>query len=113
MNPSKMNPLKKARAESGMSAEALSKAAKVNETTISKLENNQHKAQLRTLGKLAKALEIDVEVLASLAETGTSERAAKGGAASKGVKKIKRVVPAQEEMINSSGELTAALAGVL
>jgi transcriptional regulator with XRE-family HTH domain len=82
-----MNPLKKLRDDSGLSLSQLSKLAKVDESTISKLENGHQKGQKRTLVKLAKALSISVEELASIEDTTARNRAMLGVLARQKIKK--------------------------
>lgn len=83
-----MNPLKRLRAESGLSLRKLSKLAKVDQSTISQLENDRQKAQLITLGKLVRVFSevlqrsIDLEVFESLVDTSAVERGKKGGSPS-------------------------------
>ena len=83
-----MNPLKKLRAESGLSLRELSKLAKVDQSTISQVENDRQKAQLITLGKLVRVFSevlqrpIDLEVLESLVDTSAVARGKKGGSPS-------------------------------
>jgi transcriptional regulator with XRE-family HTH domain len=43
-----------------MSIKKLSKKSGVQEATISKIKNNKQKASIVTIGKLAKALDVDV-----------------------------------------------------
>lgn len=63
-----MNKLAVLRARSGLTLRALGEKAGVSQTTISRLETGKIKSSLITLGKLAKALEVDVTELADLAE---------------------------------------------
>ncbi len=69
-----MNILKKLRLEKGYSLNQLAKLARVDQSTISLLENDKQRGQERTLGKLAVALEVPIEDLLILAETDRSER---------------------------------------
>lgn len=61
-----MNPLKKARLDAYLNQTALAKKAGVERATISELENGIRKANALTLSKLAGALNIPIEDLASL-----------------------------------------------
>jgi transcriptional regulator with XRE-family HTH domain len=70
----KLNPLKKARLRAGITAAKLSELAEISPTTVSRLENGK-KARLDTLAKIAKALNIDVELLEELAEDGEEKPA--------------------------------------
>jgi transcriptional regulator with XRE-family HTH domain len=69
-----INALQKARAEKGLTLKGLADKAKVNASTISLLEQGHHKATLRTLGKLATALEIALDDLLELWDSKAAER---------------------------------------
>jgi transcriptional regulator with XRE-family HTH domain len=80
-----MNKLKLLRAESGLSLRELANKSTVDQSTISLLENDRQKAQITTLGKLAKAIsesigrKVTVEDLADLVDHSASIRGRKGG----------------------------------
>jgi len=53
--------LKIERARAGMTVDDLSKTSKVGRQTISRIENGIAEPRISTLGRIAKALNIDVE----------------------------------------------------
>lgn len=55
--------LKIERARAGMTVDDLAKKSNLGGQTISRIEKGQTKPRVSTLGRLAKALEIDVEEL--------------------------------------------------
>jgi transcriptional regulator with XRE-family HTH domain len=59
-----MNALHKARIDAGLTLRELSEKSGVATETLSRLENDQRKPQVRTLNKIANALGIPVSVLA-------------------------------------------------
>lgn len=59
----KINLLERLRSERGLTIGELAAMSKVNTATISQLENGHRKATLRTLGKLAMALEVKLDDL--------------------------------------------------
>lgn len=80
-----MNILKSLRNESGLSLRELSQKSGVDQSTISLLENDRHKAYERTLGKLARAFtehfkrEIKVSDFSELVDRTAKVRGLKGG----------------------------------
>lgn len=80
-----MNKLKVLRAESGFSLRELATKSGVDQSTISLIENDRQKAQIITLGKLARVIgeklgrHITVEDLAELVDHSASLRGRKGG----------------------------------
>lgn len=81
-----LNPLKKHRALRGLTVRELAQKAKMNPKTISFIENDHQKATIVSLGKLATALEIDIEILLPLLDTSVVERGRKGGTAAQAKK---------------------------
>jgi transcriptional regulator with XRE-family HTH domain len=85
MTNNSMNKLKVLRAESGFSLRELATKSGVDQSTISLIENDRQKAQIITLGKLARVLgealgrHITVEDLAELVDHSASLRGRKGG----------------------------------
>lgn len=53
---------KEAREKSGLSQEELAKKAKINRTTLSKIESGLRNATIDTLGKLASAMNMKLDV---------------------------------------------------
>ena len=76
-----MNKLKRLRAERGLTLRKLAIKADLNQSTISLIETDKRKAQLVTLGKLAKALEVSLDDLLEFMDDSAPERGRKGGAA--------------------------------
>lgn len=74
-----MNVLKQLRTERGLSLRKLAVKADLDQSTISLIENDRKRAMLSTLQKLARALEVPLEDLLVLQDTGASERGRKGG----------------------------------
>jgi len=74
-----MNVLKKLGTEKGLSLRKLAVLADLDQSTISLIENEKKRAMLTTLQKLSKALEVPLEDLLVLQDTGQSERGRKGG----------------------------------
>jgi len=70
----KINKLAKLRAERGFTIAKLSRISGVSWPTISAIEHGQRKAQLATLGKIAHALDIEIEELLEFHDTGAAER---------------------------------------
>lgn len=64
----KINPLKDKRVAAGLTIRELAELSGVHFTTINELETGKRKAELVTLGKLAKALKIDWHDLEELAK---------------------------------------------
>lgn len=62
-----MNPLRKARLDANLSQPQLAKKAGVDRSGISELENGTRKANLVTLAKLAKALNVSIDNFLELA----------------------------------------------
>lgn len=73
-----MNPLKKYRALRGLSLRELAEKAGVDQKSISLVENDHRKAQLKTLGKLAAALDAPLDEFLELQDTTAPERGRKG-----------------------------------
>lgn len=78
-----MNPLKKYRGLRGITVRELAEKTKLNPKTISFIENDRQKATIVSIGKLAKALDINIEELIPLMDTTAAERGRKGGTATK------------------------------
>ncbi len=78
-----MNPLKKYRGLRGITIRELAEKTKLNPKTISFIENDRQKATIVSIGKLAKALDINIEELVPLMDTTAAERGRKGGTATK------------------------------
>lgn len=74
-----MNILRQLRAERELSIEELAKKSGINPSTISMLENDNRKANPKTIGALARALEVSVLALAELENTTAKERGKLGG----------------------------------
>lgn len=70
----KVNKLKYLRASRGLKIKELERLSGVDATTIGALENNRRKAQLSTLGLLAKALDVPLEELMEFWDSGAQER---------------------------------------
>ncbi len=70
------------RLEKGISVRALAKIAGISPATISLLESNEdRKASLLTVNKLAAALEIPIQELDEFIDNGASERGKRGAEA--------------------------------
>jgi transcriptional regulator with XRE-family HTH domain len=69
-----MNPLREARAASGKTVRQLAKESGVHFTTIYELEHDRRKAEIATLGRIAKALNIDWKLLISLSKEDVKEQ---------------------------------------
>ena len=80
-NDKQLGTLQRLRAERGKGQRQLALEAGVNRTTLMLIETGQRKAQLTTLGKLAAALEVDVQDLLEYLDTSASERGRMGQAA--------------------------------
>jgi transcriptional regulator with XRE-family HTH domain len=79
-----MNILKEARVKRGFSLRELAAKAGINPSTISKLESGEHPtAQLKTVMKLAAALERPIEDFESLIDTRAAQRGSLGGQATR------------------------------
>jgi transcriptional regulator with XRE-family HTH domain len=66
-----MNKLALWRAKRGMTIRELANKSSITTSTISQIEKGHRKAYLSTIGKLATALEIEIEELVDLVETNT------------------------------------------
>lgn len=75
-----LNTLKRLRAEKGMTLRELSRVSDIDQSTISQIENSRQKGRLDTLGKLARALDVPIDDLMSLADTTGPSRGRAGGA---------------------------------
>src|SRR5215204_3937486 len=58
-----MNPLKEARRNAGLTLQQLAEKSELAVETLSRLENGQRKPQVKTLTKIAKALDLPVAEL--------------------------------------------------
>jgi transcriptional regulator with XRE-family HTH domain len=85
-----VNILKRLRTERGLSLRKLATKADLDQSTISMIENDKKKAMLTTLQKLAAALEVPLENLLELQDTGASERGRKGGIATQAKKETRQ-----------------------
>ena len=70
-----MHPIKRMRAEQRLSIRELSRRSSVPPGTISGIERGTREPQVRTLAKIASALEVDVEDLYPKVSTALSQRA--------------------------------------
>ena len=70
----KLNKLKYLRGVKGLNIAELEHLSGVDASTISALENDRRKAQISTLGKLAKALEVPLDDLLEFHDEGAQER---------------------------------------
>jgi transcriptional regulator with XRE-family HTH domain len=75
-----INKLKLLRGRAGLSLRELAALSGVNQSTISQLEVGHRKAQIATLGKLARALNCDLSELLEFMDDTASERGRKGAA---------------------------------
>ncbi len=69
-----INTLKRLRGERGMKIKELAKQSGVSIATISAIENNKRKAQIATLGNLARALDVPLNALLEFLDTGGPDR---------------------------------------
>ncbi len=81
-----MNRLKKYRGLRGITLRELAEKTGLNPKTISFIENDRQKATIVSIGKLARALDINIEELIPLMDTTAAERGRKGGTASSNLK---------------------------
>jgi transcriptional regulator with XRE-family HTH domain len=81
-----MNVLKRLRTERGLSLRVLAAKADLDQSTISLIENDRKRAMLTTLTKLARALEVPLDDLMELQDSGASERGRRGGLVSQAKK---------------------------
>jgi transcriptional regulator with XRE-family HTH domain len=86
----RMNILKLKIAEKDLSVGGASKLCGIDPTTISLLCNGRQKAQLRTLVRLSKGLEIPLDELMFLYDDSAKERGAKGTPARKAKKRVEQ-----------------------